>query len=120
MATRPSARLATLSLPSLLQRPSTSPTMSDSRSTSKPSISTLEWTQAQLDEYNINIHDTSDLSSLLPAGYTAEQKSSGIEFFKSVLISLDSVKIPDLLFSERMEGDFLIRAFFDMLRMTET
>ena len=30
------------------------------------------------------------------------------------------MNLPDLLFSESMEGDFLISAFFDMLRMTET
>src|SRR5438034_1067718 len=121
MAIRSSARLAALSPPPHLQRPSTSLGMSDSRSTSKPPICTLEWTQAQLDEYNIHIQDTSNLSSLLPAEYTAEDESSGIAFFfLSALISLDSVNLPDLLFSESMEGDFLISAFFDMLRMTET
>jgi hypothetical protein len=75
-----SARLVAPSPPPQLPpRPSPiSTAMSNSFSIStKPPISTIEWTQTQLDEYNVHIQETSDMTRLLPAEYT-EHESLGI------------------------------------------
>ena len=77
MATRSSAGLAPP--PQLSPRPTPiSTAMSNSFSTSKtPPVSTVEWTQTQLDEYNVRIQDSSDIARLLPADDT-EHDSLGI------------------------------------------
>jgi hypothetical protein len=119
MATRSSARLAALSPPPQLPTP-TSTAMPNSFSTSpRPPISTIEWTQTQLDEYNVHIQETSDMTRLFPADYT-EHKSLGITLLYRGWC-IDSANIPDLLFSDGSDvsGDFLIRAFFDTLRMIQ-
>lgn len=74
MATRSSARLAALSPPPLdLAPPNTA--MSNS---SKPTISSVEWTQAKLDEYNVKLLETSNLESFLPKQYTTDNEGQSI------------------------------------------
>jgi hypothetical protein len=55
MATRASARIAALSPP---------PNMSSERLPQRPSVSTTEWTQAQLDQYNVRINNVNGLPAL--------------------------------------------------------
>lgn len=125
MATRSSARLTALS-PMPLQGPLTSKAaMSGSKSgAARPSVSTVEWTQAQLDEYNVVITDTSDITSLLPKEFTTDNKSKGTKLWH-FFDAEESMHIPEMLFSEiseggSVEGDLLIRGFFDTLRMLQT
>ena len=68
MATRSSARLAALSPPPL-DFAAPKPVMSDS---TKPTISSVEWTQAKLDEFNVKIAETSNLDSFLPKACTID------------------------------------------------
>jgi hypothetical protein len=55
MATRASARIAALSPP---------PNMLSEPPSQRPSISTTEWTQKQLDQYNVRINNVNELPAL--------------------------------------------------------
>jgi hypothetical protein len=76
MATRASARLAVLSPPPLQLAPPTSPTSTTMASgKSKVPISSVEWRKDKLEELNIHITPTSELTSLIPAAFTTQGKT---------------------------------------------
>jgi len=64
MTTRSSARIAALSPPP--SSLSASKAVLPSNSRSNITVSSMPWTQSRLDEYRVNVVDTSDLSLLLP------------------------------------------------------
>jgi hypothetical protein len=65
MATRTSARLAALSPPPSVLAPTNVTFTSESRSGGV--LSSMAWTQRQLDEYGVQVVKTAELSSLLPS-----------------------------------------------------
>jgi hypothetical protein len=116
MATRSSARLAVPSPPPSNLSSSKGAFSSESRSNT--TVLSMAWTQNQLDEYRLQVVDTSELSSLLPVETTDESGT----FYSAGIWGADGVDLvaaPEGLFSseDSSEADFLIRAFFDTLGM---
>jgi hypothetical protein len=65
MTTRTSARLAALSPPPPFLAPTNVTFTSESRSGGV--LSSMAWTQRQLDEYCVDVVETAELTSLLPS-----------------------------------------------------
>jgi hypothetical protein len=126
MATRASARLNLLSPPPQLA-PATS-TTSTSTSTkmtnTKIPVSSVEWSQIQLEEYKVHITASSEPSSLIPVTFTSHRKTSPSFIPTYCAKTIDSPVTPDQLVVETAvtsttEGDYLIHAFLDTLSMTQ-
>src|SRR5271170_5795180 len=105
MATRASARLAVLSPPPPQLAPPGSPTKSAAmtRGKSEIPISSVEWTKDKLDEYNLHITPTSELTSLLPAAFKT-QGMIHLQAPRGFANGVDLLNIPDELVSETSDG----------------
>ena len=94
MTASSSTRLAALSPPPLPLR-----NMSGFQKTQKSSVSVIEWTQIQLDDYNVRIEDTSDITTIIPIEFTGEDVLKGNRLDRTY-IDIDMSKIPNFNLSE--------------------
>jgi hypothetical protein len=119
--------------------------MSDSKNnrSKRPAVSTTEWTQKTLQDYNISLSPASDLASLIPNDYTTDELRGPPNLIST--LNPGSMKIPEIFFAETDDGirlesddlpreedsqgdvvmqqqqdDLLVRGFFDTLRMIQS